>query len=51
MVRKRHKRRGEYQCGEILVCRQWMRFQKHYTFNVNYEYEIMRVEKGNITLR
>ena len=28
-----------------------MRFQKHYTFNVNYEYEIMRIEKGNINLR
>ena len=51
MVRKRHKRRGEYQCGEVLVCMQWTRFQRHYTVNVNYEYEIMRVEKGGITLR
>ena len=51
MVRKRHKKRGEYQCGEILVCRQWMRFQEHYTFNVNYEYMITPIDKGNINLR
>ena len=51
MVRKKHKKRREYQCGEILVCRRWMRFHKHYTFTVKYAYEIMRVEKGNITLK
>ena len=34
-----------------MVCRQWLRFQKHYTFNVNYEYEIMRVGNSNIALR
>ena len=28
-----------------------MRFQRHYVFYVNYEYTIMRVEKGNITLK
>ena len=50
MVRKRHKKRGEYRWGEVLVCRQWMRFQKHYTFNVIYEYMIMRIEEGSITL-
>ena len=44
MVRKQHKKRGEYQWGEVLVCRQWMRFQKHYVFYVNYEYEIINVE-------
>ena len=51
MVRARHKKRGEYQCGEVLICRQWVRFQKHYTFNVNYEYMTMSVDKGSITLR
>ena len=34
-----------------MVCRQWLRFQKHYTVSVNYEYEIMRIDKGSITLR
>jgi hypothetical protein len=32
-----------------LVCRQWMRFQKHYVFNVDYEYMIVKTAKDGIT--
>ena len=32
------------------MCRQWLRFQKHYTFNVNYEHMTMRIDKANINL-
>ena len=49
MVRKT-KKRGYYQCREILVCKQWLKFQKHCNINANYGDMTTRIDKGNIDL-
>ena len=50
MVRQRFDKRGEYEVGETLVCRNYFKLFKKITFNANYEYEITSVKLNTITL-
>ena len=44
-IRKLENRKGEYEVGEYLICREYTKTNKA-TFNVNFKYEIVSVQNG-----
>ena len=44
------QKRGEYQVGEMLICRTCFKVMKKITFNVNYEYKITEVKEQSLVL-
>ena len=48
-VRQMLGKKGDYEVGEILVCRKYFKLKK-YTFNVNYEYRITSQTSTTLTL-
>ena len=48
-VRQMLGKRGNYEVGEILVCRKYFKLKK-FTFNVNYEYAITSLTSTTLTL-
>ena len=49
-TRSRLKKPGEYQVGEMLICRTFFKVLKKITFNVNYEYKITEVKEQSMIL-
>jgi hypothetical protein len=48
-IRKKLNKTSDYEVGEKLICRKWFKVNKD-TFNVNFEYEITRIDEKNITI-
>eukprot|EP00438_Fugacium_kawagutii_P013577 Skav212334 [mRNA] locus=scaffold5228:693:3725:+ [translate_table: standard] len=49
-IRKLENRKGEYEVGEFLVCREYTKV-KNLVFNVNFEYEIVGINNGIFDLQ
>ena len=48
-IRKKLERTCEYEVGEKIICRKWFKINKD-RFNVNFEYEIVKVINDSITI-
>ena len=48
--RKRLNKQNEYEIGEVLICRDYVKL-KDVTFNVNFEYEIMEVTENSLKIK
>ena len=49
-IRKKENRVGEYECGERLICREYTKIN-HEVFNVNFQYDIVKILKGQLLLK
>jgi hypothetical protein len=48
-IRKKLNKTSEYEVGEKIICRKWFKVNKD-SFNVNFEYEIIKIDNNNITI-
>jgi hypothetical protein len=51
-ARKQQNKTSEYEVGEFLVCREYCKMKKlGITFNVNFEYEILKVKENELVFK
>ena len=48
-IRKKLNKTSDYEVGEKIICRKWFKVNKD-SFNVNFEYEIIKIDSRNITI-
>ena len=49
-IRKQQCKNTEYEVGEFLICREYCKV-KDITFNVNFEYEVVKVSEYTLTIK
>ena len=50
-IRRKLNKASEYEKGEVLICREYLKLKKVGTFNVNFEYRIIRVDDKTLLLK
>ena len=50
-TRKSLNKSSEYEKGDVLICREYLKLKKVGTFNVNFEYRIIRVDDKTLLLK
>ena len=48
-IRKKQNRKGEYEVGEVMICREYLK-SKTYKFQVNFKYKILNIIENMVVL-
>jgi len=49
-IRKKLNKTDEYEVGEVLICREYLKLKTIGVFNVNYKYNIIEISSDTLTI-